>query len=219
MKRIIITILIIPFLCSFSATGQTLDNSPQYLKMMDDLNEHDFKKIQLSFNNYFKGRDRGRGSGYKQFKRWEWFVEPRLGPSGQIFNIAAKTFSEYYEYITNFDATSLPANYDPGDWQSLGPSNYVHGYGWNGGLGRVNCFAFHPTNSNIIYAGTPAGGLWKKDGSNPWEPLTDGLPLIGISGIAIHHTNPDIIYILTGDGDAGDTRSIGILKSINGGLT
>ena len=52
-----------------------------------------------------------------------------------------------------------------------------------------------------------------------WIPLSDGLPAIGVSGIVIHPTDPDIIWILTGDGDAGDTKSIGVLKSTNGGVT
>ena len=52
-----------------------------------------------------------------------------------------------------------------------------------------------------------------------WIPLSDYLPQIGVSGIAIDHTNSDIIYIATGDKDASDTYSIGVLKSIDGGLT
>lgn len=219
MKLSIIFMMLFFISGIFNLSAQTIDNSPEYIKLMNDPNEQDFVKIQNEFNNYFQNRDRGRGTGYKQFKRWESFVEPRIGPSGQLFNIAAKTLEEYIEYTSNFDATTLPSNYDPGNWQSIGPSSYIHGYGWNGGLGRVNCIAFHPNDPDIIYAGTPAGGLWKKDGTNLWEPLTDGLPVIGISGIAIDHNNPDIIYILTGDGDGAQTRSIGILKSVNGGST
>jgi hypothetical protein len=45
------------------------------------------------------------------------------------------------------------------------------------------------------------------------------MPVIGVSGIAVHNTNSNIIYILTGDGDAGDTRSIGVLKTTDGGDT
>ncbi|MCD4680934.1 MAG: hypothetical protein K8S00_11160, partial [Bacteroidales bacterium] len=220
MKRIIIFILVLSHVIwAPLADCQSIDNSPQYIRSMNDPNNKDFKKIQLEFNNYFQNRDKGRGSGFKQFKRWETFVEPRFGHSGIIFNIAAKTMAEYIDYTSNFNANALPANYDPGNWVSMGPSNYVLGNGWNGGVGRVNCFAFHPTDTTIYFAGTPAGGLWKKDGSIPWEPLTDGLPIIGISGIAIHHSIPDIIYILTGDGDGAQTKSIGILKTVNGGLT
>ena len=40
-----------------------------------------------------------------------------------------------------------------------------------------------------------------------------------MSDIIIDPTNTDIMYLATGDADGGDTYSIGILKSIDGGLT
>jgi PKD repeat protein/photosystem II stability/assembly factor-like uncharacterized protein len=42
---------------------------------------------------------------------------------------------------------------------------------------------------------------------------------MGVSSIVIHPTNPDTMYIGTGDGDGGDTYSVGVLKSIDGGNT
>ncbi|MDX1407044.1 MAG: hypothetical protein R3330_02895, partial [Saprospiraceae bacterium] len=67
----------------------------------------------------------------------------------------------------------------------------------------------------------------------PWEPLTDNLPVLGISGIVVIPGTPDELFVLTGDGDgmtpfvsgstqnygAGDIPSIGVLTSADGGLT
>ena len=54
-------------------------------------------------------------------------------------------------------------------------------------------------------------GLWKTvDGGNTWSTNTDNLPVIGVSGIVIHPTNNQIMYLATGDGDGADTYSIGI---------
>ena len=50
-------------------------------------------------------------------------------------------------------------------------------------------------------------------------PLTDYLPQIGVSGIAVHPTDPQTIYIATGDDDAGDSYSVGVFKSTDGGAT
>jgi hypothetical protein len=73
---------------------------------------------------------------------------------------------------------------------------------------------------NTLWVGLPSGGIWKTtNNGGSWTPLSDGLPTIGVSGIAIHPTDPNIIWILTGDGDAADTKSIGVLKSTNGGTT
>ena len=100
------------------------------------------------------------------------------------------------------------------NWKSIGPytTNLKHGQG------RVNTFIIDPSKPETYYVGAPAGGLWRStDAGLNWTPLTDDLPQIGISGIAIDKNNSDIIYIATGDDDARDTYSVGVLKSINGG--
>ena len=77
-----------------------------------------------------------------------------------------------------------------------------------------------PNTATTLYIGTPAGGIWKSiDSGVNWSPLSDELPQIGVSGIAVDHTNSNVIYIATGDKDAGDTYSIGVLKSTDGGVT
>jgi photosystem II stability/assembly factor-like uncharacterized protein len=103
----------------------------------------------------------------------------------------------------------------------MGPSTSAGGYS---GIGRINCIAFHPTIANTFWVGTPAGGLWKTtDGGITWSTNTNNLPVLGVSDIAINPSNPNIMYIATGDGDGvvnmGDTKSVGVLKSTNGGAT
>ncbi|MEI8136145.1 MAG: T9SS type A sorting domain-containing protein, partial [Bacteroidota bacterium] len=64
------------------------------------------------------------------------------------------------------------------------------------------------------------GGLWKStNGGTSWTTNTDNLGVIGCSDLAIDPTNTSIMYLATGDGDAGDTRSIGVLKSTDAGAT
>jgi len=88
------------------------------------------------------------------------------------------------------------------------------------GLGRINALAFHPTNPDIIYIGAPAGGLWyTTNGGNDWQTTTDVLPTLGVSAIAVDPTNPSTIYIGTGDRDASDAPGVGVMKSIDNGLT
>ena len=101
----------------------------------------------------------------------------------------------------------------------MGPSDYELTGSWSAGHGRVNMVAVDPNDANTIYVGAPAGGIWKStDGGQNWVVLNDQLGVIGVSSIAIDPNDSDIIYIGTGDDDAGDTYSIGIMKSIDGGL-
>src|SRR5258706_507761 len=76
-------------------------------------------------------------------------------------------------------------------------------------------------NKNKIYAGSASGGAWSRDFviPTPWSCLTNSIPNLGISSICVTLSGADTIYILTGDGDGGDRNSIGVLKSVDGGLS
>ena len=113
-------------------------------------------------------------------------------------------------------------------WESLGPENIG---------GRILCLAFHPTDPNIIYAGSASAGLWKTttmgQGRFAWEHVSVGFPVLGIGAILIDPNNPDVMYLGTGEvyhsfgvAEPGTTNrftrgtyGLGILKTEDGGLT
>ncbi len=108
----------------------------------------------------------------------------------------------------------------PSNWQPVGPFTHTNTGSWSSGQGRVNVVYVDPSNANTIYVGAPAGGIWKSTNAGVnWSPLSDNLPQIGVSGIVVAHNNSNVIYIATGDRDATDTYSVGILKSTDGGVT
>ena len=181
-----------------------------------DTEERDFSKIQEKMNTWYEDRDQGRGSGYKQWKRWEYRMKDKLDQDGRLVNVAARNFQAAKEYYSQKSSVV-----HTGDWSFVAPNDWVNGnQGYNPGNGRVNCIGFHPTDVNTFYIGTPFGGIWKTtDQGSTWAPLHDGLPSLGVSGIAVHPTNPDTIYILTGDGDGNDTPGVGVLKTYDGGIT
>jgi len=175
-----------------------------------------FYEIQKSFNDYWQDKEIERSKGWKQFKRWEYFMEPRVYPIGKLPapDFVAREIKKYYRQ-QNFNRT-INSN---ANWQAKGPANWLT-TSYNPGLGRVNCVTVSPTDSNIVCIGSPSGGFWKSvDGGQHWFTTTDSLTVLGITAIAIHPSNPNIIYIGTGDGDAGDTYSIGVLVSIDGGYS
>ncbi|MDA3781482.1 MAG: Ig-like domain-containing protein, partial [Bacteroidales bacterium] len=188
-------------------------------------NDLNFYEVKKAFNEYWAGKDVKNGYynedgekmkayGWKQFLRWEWYWETRVDKKTGNFP-TTNLFQEHKNYIENHTAKSSPS----GDWVSKGPQSSGGGYA---GVGRINCIAFHPTNDSIFWIGAPAGGLWKTiDGGKSWEVLTDSNPVLGVSGIAIANDfeTSNTIYIATGDRDAGDNYSIGVLKSRDGGAT
>lgn len=208
---------------------------PGYVKAQDWVDqmekpESNFYDIQRSFNEYWKDKDPNEaGNGYKPFRRWEAFVEPRVYPSGDLSQLSNtwKNFEEFLQQEAankSLNAQSQQSSLSSSStWTAMGPMGPMNGVATNGfprKAGRDNFIAFHPSNPNIFWAGSPSGGLWKTtDGGLTWSTNTDNLSVIGCTDLAIDPTNPNIMYLATGDGYAGDTYCIGVLKSTDGGLT
>ncbi|HHC79397.1 MAG TPA: T9SS type A sorting domain-containing protein [Flavobacteriia bacterium] len=170
-----------------------------------------FKETVESFEKYFATKDiTKKGSGYKPFKRWEYHWSQYLQADGTI--APAEYLWDAWKQKKQMEKSAKVAS----NWVSKGPFSQSS----NSGQGRVNTVFVDPNNASTIYVGAPAGGLWKStnNGVN-WTPLTDDIPQIGVSGIAIDPGNSQTIYISTGDDDAGDSFSVGVLKSTDGGAT
>ncbi|HYF29988.1 MAG TPA: T9SS type A sorting domain-containing protein [Chitinophagaceae bacterium] len=115
-----------------------------------------------------------------------------------------------------------------GNWQGIGPSQNIGG--------RILCIAVDPQNSNNLFAGSASGGIWKSvtggAGTNAWQHVVTGFPVLGVASLIIHPANSNIIYAGTGEVYRTDTSNIGfnvwkargtygvgILKTTNGGIT
>jgi len=190
-------------------------SAQEFVKMMHE-EATNFHQIQEAFESYYEGKPYEKGKGYKQFKRWEWFMDQRTFPTGERFYSTA-AWNNFMSYKKQHQA-DFTSDKSAG-WVALGLNDFIN-LSYSPGQGRVNVIAVDPVNANIIYLGVPAGGLWKSiDGGNNWNVLTDNLPVLGVSGIGIDPNNSNIIYIATGDGDGSDTYSIGVLKSTDAGNT
>lgn len=192
--------------------GYVSANAQNWRDLVNDPNAS-FEETKAAFYAEFGDEVGGKGTGWKQFKRWEWFMEQRLDEEGQ------KPDSRLiYEEVKRAD---LQQEFRTGtsNWQLIGPIEEPqndHGRS----IGRLSAIAFHPTDTNIIWTGAPSGGVWKsEDNGQSWSTVTDGLPNLGVSDIVIHPFHPDTMYISTGDGSSGDTYSYGVLKSVDGGQT
>jgi hypothetical protein len=140
-------------------------------------------------------RDRTNEINYKHWARWGLYMSSRTDAAGRIVNVDRYVKKAHESY-----ASTQRISY--GNWVPRGPSAISGTNGSAVGIGRVDRIAFHPTDVNILYIGTTAGGLFKStNGGSSWTALTDNIPSTAISGIVVSHANPNTIYILTGDGD------------------
>ena len=205
-----LTILLATIFVCFSLSGQIWEDN----LLKTNSNPTTVEKFE-AFENYRAIHPYTKGNGYKPYAREMDFITERVSDNGS-FKPNALYIEWEKEKYSNAKQSSAA------NWVSLGPINtpIILSNGKKRGNGRVNCIAFDPIDTNIIWVGSPAGGLWKSvDGGSNWTTNTDDLPVIGVSHIAIDPSDNQTMYIVTGDAYATDTYSIGILKSIDGGST
>ena len=170
-----------------------------------------------AFEEYKAQNPYTKGNGYNPYAREIDFITKRVSN-----NSSFKPNALYIEWQKEKEKYSSKKLSSLANWIPLGPINtpIILSNGKRRGNGRINCIAFDPFDPNIIWVGSPSGGLWKSvDGGSNWTTNTDDLPVIGVSHIAIDPIDNQTMYIVTGDADATDTYSIGILKSIDGGAS
>lgn len=154
---------------------------------------------------YFDVAGRGKGTGYKLYQRWKSRAEARVMPDGRV--LSAKVLAEVLANESRNAGSSRSAV-----WNSLGPLAWTNGGGYNPGVGRVTAIAVEPVNQQIIYIGSPGGGLWKStNAGSSWLPLGDNFDNMEVWGIAIDPSNSNTMYYGNSTGE--------LYKSTNGGTS
>ena len=97
-------------------------------------------------------------------------------------------------------------------WRMIGPTR--------GGRTRAACGV--PSQPNVFYMGAVNGGVWKSDDfGRTWNPIVDGQPTQSIGAIAVAPSDPNIIYVGSGEGLTRPDLSVGdgVYKSTDAGRT
>jgi len=174
-------------------------------------NEPESKKTGLAGKKF---PERLENKDY-QFDRWKWYWQQHLDGNGYMVS-PVKTFNSWKAYQDKA-ATSRLTSSSGSNWVFQGDDSSGAG---GSGVGRISVVAFHPTDANTYWIGSPGGGAWKTTNNGvTWTNMTNQLPLIAVTDIKINPANPNTIYLCTGDKDGSDYYSIGLLKSYNGGTT
>jgi hypothetical protein len=192
------------------------------------ISQETFEEIENNYLNSIEGiasPETTLGSGFKNYVRWKYFTEPRLNPDGTFPD--ATQIKSYYDAYNAQDRTG-PTRSTIANWNSIGPTYYSTGVlsSVAPGIGRADIIAFHPLDDNILFVGTPTGGLWKSlDAGATWNCLTDalGITMWGVADLVFDPTNPDHLFMATGDGDTPtfsvSITSTGVYESFDGGET
>src|SRR6478672_5233635 len=115
--------------------------------------------------------------------------------------------------LATLSAQKYPENsYQEMRWRMIGP--------FRGG--RTRAVAGVASQPNVFYIGVVNGGVWKSDDyGRTWNPIFDSQPSQSIGAIAVAPSNPEIIYVGSGEGLRRPDLSVGdgIYKSTDAGKT
>ncbi len=98
-------------------------------------------------------------------------------------------------------------------WRDVGPMRGGRSFGVAGVASEPNTF----------YFGSVGGGVWKTENAGrTWTPISDqGIPIGSIGAVAVAPSDPNIVYVGTGEPDirAQHSYGIGVFRSTDAGKT
>ena len=109
-------------------------------------------------------------------------------------------------------AQIAPAQFQALRWRLIGP--------FRGG--RVLAVTGVPQHPQRFYFGAVDGGVWRSDDAGrTWRPIFDAEPVGSIGAIAVAPSDPDVIYVGTGEADMRSDIAMGdgMWKSTDAGKT
>jgi hypothetical protein len=101
-------------------------------------------------------------------------------------------------------------------WSNLGPVNVS---------GRTGALAIHPSNGNVLHAGTTGGGVWRThNGGVTWSARMAEELSLAIGGLGIAASDASVLYAATGEWTSGIgfptdpvVSGVGVYRTSNGG--
>jgi hypothetical protein len=179
-------------------------------------------------NNYFVIKQKAdsffarvgtEGTGWKQYKRWEFSVRNNIQSNGDIPDfdrLNRQAYSDYKASAARNEFTEAGVS----NWLPMGQLDpTIQAGDAQNGAGSLRCIEFSGSN---IWSGGAGGGLWLGTflggSSYSWAAKTDGISNLSAQDVAIAPTSTNTMYLLTGAvGGASGYRSTGVLKSTDGG--
>jgi photosystem II stability/assembly factor-like uncharacterized protein len=109
------------------------------------------------------------------------------------------------------DARTVRAAVEKLGWRSIGPTNEA---------GRVSVVVGVPGDYKTFYVAGANGGIFKTSNAGvTWAPIFDDQPSVSIGAIAVAPSDPNVLWVGTGEGNPRNNASFGtgVYRSVDGG--
>ncbi|MCX6225236.1 MAG: T9SS type A sorting domain-containing protein [Bacteroidia bacterium] len=140
----------------------------------------------------------------------DWFYRQRAYPSTEL---RSDLYYKAMEQTMAMEKNGLKSGQE--SWTLVGPVNIG---------GRITDVEMPANDKNTIYLGAASGGIFKSTnlGTN-WTPIFDNSVALSIGDMDISKTNPDVLFVGTGEPNAGGGshtyEGYGVYKSTDAGTT
>lgn len=139
----------------------------------------------------------------------DYFFQSHSFPYGKIDYDAQKKAAQSFRNTPSLRKSQTAS------WQFAGPLNIG---------GRITDIEFNPSNQQIAYLAAASGGVFKTiDAGINWLPIFDNEITLSIGDIAVAPSDPNTIYVGTGESNGGSGSltydANGIYKSTDAGAT
>ncbi|MCB0615349.1 MAG: hypothetical protein KDC75_18655 [Phaeodactylibacter sp.] len=141
----------------------------------------------------------------------DWFFRQRAYPDGQV---------DQAKYL---QAVRRQKRLEAGGAQRSMTASWIFRGPLNTG-GRISALAVHPDFPDTLFVGAASGGVFRSyDRGDSFVPVFDDALSLSIGDIDIAPSNPSVIYVGTGEANAGGGTlaydGVGVYKSTDGGST
>lgn len=174
-------------------------SAQEYLQMID-AGTYSVQEIIDNAEAHFADMDKGRGTGYKQFKRWEYMANRLQNENGYLTPISERIaeLESFNLYLNETAQERAPLN---DNWQELGPTDWNQTSGWNPGVGRVTGLDIDQSDSDHMLIGANTGGVWRTtDGGANWTPISDYFSHLYVYSVAIDPVSSSTYYFGSSSG-------------------
>ncbi len=190
-----------PGILARQTEGKTLEEKIEIIKHSDILTEKAKRKTIASLTGTLKAK-----KPFDKPREAVLFYNRQRQPSGS----KGVPTTNYFAFAPRFAPPVRPqAGAGSHNWLNIGPDNVA---------GRIRALVVQ--DSNTIYVGGVAGGIWKTtDGGTTWSPLNDLMVNLAVTSL-VQAGNTSILYAGTGENFSADgRRGAGIFKTTDAGAT